>query len=431
MKKTVKLFSFLIIALLVLSACGNQSSPSTSEESPQGTKKESGGEITIWATNINVPVIEKAGELFKKDNPKFNLKVVEMNNTDIDKKLKIGLQAGGQGLPDAMLLVDDGLVGLLDKFPNAFVNLSEKGFDQHKDQFPANKLGNVTFNNSIYAFPFDAGPVGVFYRTDLFQEAGVDASQIKTWEDYIETGKKIKEKTGVSMLSYDANESTVYTILLSQQGLGYFDENGKVTLGTEEAMKASKLMQDLAANDLLLNTSGWSPWVASLAEGKTATAMAGAWLIGTLEQQIPDSAGKWGVMAVPTFEEGQTGGANQGGSSFVINSTSPNIDLAYQFLEFFSTSYEVQEIAMEGGLFPTYAPVYESDLFSKPLDYFGGQKAWEFFAEQIALVPPVSYSVHDVVAREEAIKSQAEVVNGADVKESLENAVKRVESRIQ
>lgn len=429
MKKLWPVFSYLLIMLLVLAGCGGGSSTSTGNE---GNDTESaGGELTIWATNINVPVLEKAGELYKEENPDFKLNVVEMNNTDIDQKLKIGLQAGGAGLPDAMLNVDDGLAGLLNKFPDSFVNLSEKGFDEYKDQFPAYKMGSVTHNDAIYAFPFDAGPVGLFYRTDLFKEAGVDAITIKTWDDYIEAGKKIKEKTGVSMLSYDANESTVYTILLSQQGLGYFDNDGKVVLGSEESMNASSLMQNLAENDLLLGTNGWSPWVASLADGQTATAMAGAWLIGTLQQQVPDSDGNWGVMALPTFDEGKTGAANQGGSSFTISASSPNADLAYDFLEFFTTSYEVQELAMAGGLFPTYAPVYESDLFSQPLDYFGGQKAWEFFAGQMENIPTVNYSENDVVAREEAIKSQAEVVDGMDVKESIEGAKQRVETRLQ
>jgi lactose/L-arabinose transport system substrate-binding protein len=430
MKKLSPLFSFMLIAILLLGGCSSGSSGSSEEGKGEGAEASS-EELTIWATNINVPVLEKAGELYKEEHPDFRLNVVEMNNTDIDQKLKIGLQAGGEGLPDAMLNVDDGLSGLFSKFPDSFVNLSEKGFDEHKDQFPEYKLGSVTHDGSIYAFPFDAGPVGLFYRTDLFEEAGVDANSIKTWEDYIEAGKKIKEKTGVSMLSYDANESTVYTILLSQQGLGYFDNDGNVVLGSEESVNASSLMKDLAKNDLLLGTNGWSPWVASLADGQTATAMAGAWLIGTLQQQVPDSAGNWGAMALPTFGEGGAGAANQGGSSFTITSNSPNVDLAYDFLEFFTTSFEVQELAMEGGLFPTYAPVYESELFSQPLEYFGGQKAWEFFAGQMEKIPTVNYTENDVVAREEAIKSQAEVVNGSEVKESLKGAKQRVETRLQ
>lgn len=438
LKKRFLLFScMVIIGLLMLTACGNDTSSDSQQNSGQENAgqeeavEEKGGKLKIWATNINVPVLRKAAEAYKKDHPNFELEAIEMANTDIDTKLKIGLQAGGEGLPDAILLVDDGIQGLLNNFPDSFVNLSEKGFDEHLSDFPQYKIDSVSKDGDVYAFPFDAGPVGVFYRTDIFEEAGVDADQIQTWDDYIEAGKKIKEKTGVSMLSYDANESTVYTVLLSQQGLGYFDENGNVMLGTEESIKASTLMQDLAENDLLLGTSGWSAWVGSLKNDQTATAIAGAWLIGTLQQQLPDKSGKWGVMPLPAFEEGGSRAANQGGSSFAISKASENIDLAYDFLTYFTTTFKVQEIAMEGGLFPTYSPVYESDLFSEPIAYFNNDKVWQFFAEQMPKIPSILYTTHDAVARDEAIKSQAEVVNGADVAESLNAAKKRVENRIQ
>ncbi|WP_066174923.1 ABC transporter substrate-binding protein [Bacillus marinisedimentorum] len=424
MKKYLHVLSYFLIATLILAGCGNESSGGESDG-------KEGNELTVWATNINVPVLEQAAELYKEEHPDFKLNVVEMNNTDIDKKLKIGLQAGGKGLPDVMLNVDDGLSGLFNNFPNAFVNLSEKGFDEHKENFPSYKMDSVSYEGDVYAVPFDAGPVGLFYRTDLFKEAGVNADQIKTWQDYIEAGKKIKEKTGVNMLSYDSNESTVYTILLSQQGKGYFTEDGEVTLGSKEAENASKLMQDLSQNDILLGANGWSAWVTSLADGQTATAMAGAWLIGTLQQQVPDSAGNWGVMALPAFGGEGSGAANQGGSSFTINAKSENIDLAYDFLEYFATSFDVQEIAMEGGLFPTYAPVYESELFSEEVEYFGGQKVWSFFADQMSKIPAVHYTENDVVAREEAIKAQAEVVNGADVEKSLQDAKNRVQTRLK
>lgn len=421
-----KLFSlvFILIFSLVFSGCSGGSSSGSNKE-------KTGGEVTIWATNINVPVLKKAAEEYKKDHPDFQLNVVEMANDDIRSKVITGLQAGGQGLPDAALLVDDGIQGYLDKFEESFVNLSDKGFDDHAKDFPKYKLDSVTKDGKIYAMPFDAGPVGVFYRKDIFEKAGVDGTKIENWDDFLAAGKKIKEKTGAAMLSYDTNDSTVYTILLSQQGLGYFDQNGNTTLGSAESIKVSTLLQDLAKNDLLLGTPGWNAWVASLSEGKTATAIAGAWLIGTLQQQMPDLAGKWDVMMLPAFENGGSRYANQGGSSFAIFSQSKNIDETYKFLEYFTTNFEMQELAMEGGLFPSYLPVYESELFSKPVQYFNNQPVWKVFADAMDKIPSVQYSENDAVARDEVIKSQAEVVNGTDVKDSLEKAKNRVENRIK
>lgn len=424
MKRFLPMFIIVLVGVMVLAGCSSGSG--SKENAEKGNEQAT--ELTIWATNINVPVLEKAAELYKEENPDFKLTVEEMGNDDIRSKVTTGLQAGGQGLPDAALLVDDGITGYTERYPNSFVDLTEKGFDEHANDFPDYKVDSVTMDEKVYAIPFDAGPVGVFYRKDLFNEAGVDAADIVNWDDYIEAGKKVKEATGANMLSYDSNESTVYTIFMSQQGLGYFTDDGNNTLDTNESLKTASLFKELSDNDILLGAPGWDAWVTSLSDSQTATAITGAWLIGTLEQQVPDQSGDWGVMPLPAFEEGGSRSANQGGSSFAIFESSENQDLAYEFLNFFATDFETQELAMEGGLFPSYLPVYESDLFSAPVEYFGGEAVWNIFADEMTKIPSVQYMKDDAVARDEAVKIQAEVISGAEPEKAIEDAHNRVEN---
>src|SRR5690625_3466095 len=255
MKRILPMFFLLIIGLVALVGCSDNSN------SDKGNNSEESNELTIWATNINVPVLEKAAELYKEENPEFQLTVEEMGNDDIRSKVTTGLQAGGQGLPDAALLVDDGITGYTERYPNSFVDLTEKGFAEHANDFPDYKVDSVSMDGKVYAIPFDAGPVGVFYRKDLFSEAGVEATDIDNWDDYIEAGKKVKEATGANMLSYDSNESTVYTIFMSQQGLGYFTDDGNNTLNTDESLKTARLFKDLSENDIVLGVAGWDAWV--------------------------------------------------------------------------------------------------------------------------------------------------------------------------
>lgn len=422
MKKVLNYSIILFIIPIILFGCSNDSSGSNNDEE--------GNELTIWATNINVPVLEKAAEYYKEENPDFNLKVEEMGNDDIRSKVTTGLQANGQGLPDAALLVDDGITGYIERYPDTFVNLSDFGFGEHTDDFPDYKIDSVSMNGDVYAVPFDAGPVGVFYRKDLFEEAGINADDIINWDDYIEAGVKIKDITGANMLSYDSNDSTVYTIFMSQQGAGYFSEDGKSNMDKEESLQTASLFSDLADNDILLGTPGWDAWVTSLSDSQTATAIAGGWLVGTLEQQVPEQSGNWGVMPLPTFEGSESRSANQGGSSFAIFESSKSQNLAYDFLQFFATNFETQELAMEGGLFPSFLPVYDSDLFNTPVEYFDNVPVWEFFADEMNKIPSVQYSQNDAVARDEAVKVQAEVVEGSDPEKSIQDAQARIESAI-
>ena len=45
----------------------------------------------------------------------------------------------------------------------------------------------------MVTFPFELKPRVWYYRSDIFEEAGIDVSQIKTTDDFIEAGKAIQK----------------------------------------------------------------------------------------------------------------------------------------------------------------------------------------------------------------------------------------------
>ena len=103
MKRWFSLISFALILTLVLAGCGGKSANETSGSG--------GKEVVAWAWNINVPVLKKAAAEYQKENPGFKLKVVDMGREDVYSKLTTGLQAGGKGLPDIVLVEDDRFQG--------------------------------------------------------------------------------------------------------------------------------------------------------------------------------------------------------------------------------------------------------------------------------------------------------------------------------
>ncbi|MED3980083.1 sugar ABC transporter substrate-binding protein [Priestia megaterium] len=424
MKRWFSLISFVLILTLVLAGCGGKSANETSGSG--------GKEVVAWAWNINVPVLKKAAAEYQKENPGFKLKVVDMGREDVYSKLTTGLQAGGKGLPDIVLVEDDRFQGYLDAFPKAFLNLSKKGFDKQEDKFPEFKKALLSKNGDMYGFPFDAGPTGVFYRTDYFEKAGVDPNSIKTWDDYIAAGKKIKEKVGVDLLGLDFNnDDGLFRIALTQQGTFYFNNKGKLNLTSKEAKKAMELNKKLKEAGIVKNTVGWDASISALAEGKVASSPSGAWLSGSITQQAPDLKGKWGVFLLPSFEEGGNRASNLGGSNYVISANSQKADEAYKFMEYFSTTDKIQEEAMKGGLFPSLNTVYSSKLFTAQDEYFSNQTIWKTFADEMKDIKPVNFTGNYSVANSEAVKAVSEVTNGKGVTDSLEAAQKRLENRIQ
>jgi raffinose/stachyose/melibiose transport system substrate-binding protein len=57
---------------------------------------------------------------------------------------------------------------------------------------PASVKG-LSYDGKIGAVPYKVGTVSFFYNKALFAKAGVDASSIKTWDDYLAAVKKLKE----------------------------------------------------------------------------------------------------------------------------------------------------------------------------------------------------------------------------------------------
>ena len=119
-------------------------------------------------------------------------------------------------------------------FPNQdqFIDLKTLGAnDLEMDFLPWKwKLG-ITPEGRMMAYPMDTGPTALFYRTDIFQKAGIDtdpaavAELAPDWDSYIELGKKLKAAVPGSAIT--DNITGVYSYALAQQSKRYMTEDGQ------------------------------------------------------------------------------------------------------------------------------------------------------------------------------------------------------------
>lgn len=54
-------------------------------------------------------------------------------------------------------------------------------------------VDGLSFDGRIWAVPYQTGLVSFYYNKEMFKKAGVDASSIKTWADFISAVKKLKD----------------------------------------------------------------------------------------------------------------------------------------------------------------------------------------------------------------------------------------------
>ncbi|WP_228552445.1 ABC transporter substrate-binding protein [Gracilibacillus salitolerans] len=395
--------SFVAFILFVLlAACGGNSSSDgdveklTIPENPEDVE----GDITVWAWALEANYLEKdVLPAFQEVYPNVDVTVEHIGVDQVYQKVSAGLSSGGSGLPDVVQVENNRIKSFTSEFPDAFTNLSAMGYDEHEDKFADAKIEGLKDDaGNVVAAPRDLGPVGVIYRVDIFEEARIDPSQIETWDDYIEAGKKVVEQTGNYFLGTDGDG--LLRIMMQQQGSYYFDEEGNLDISSEAGENAARILQEMKDNDLITFTNNWDGQVAAMKNGEVATNPGAVWWSGTMLEQMPELSGNWDMFELPAFEEGGTRASNDGGSALAIPSESDNKIAAYVFTEFATTDVDAQISALTNrGLFPALTAAYEEPIFSEDQEYFNNEPFFQKFADTVENIPPVNHDGAELEVR--------------------------------
>ena len=92
-KRLIFLYSILSFALLVGCSSNNESS----ESGDFASSDEQTLTVWAWDTNFNIPIMEKAGEYYRKDgHDEIKVNVIEMSNEDTKQKMVLDSRRGYQ-----------------------------------------------------------------------------------------------------------------------------------------------------------------------------------------------------------------------------------------------------------------------------------------------------------------------------------------------
>jgi len=385
------------------------------------------GEITVWSWDVGATALERLAGEFEKQHAGTTVKVVDVGYDNAYDKISVGLQAGS-GLPDVVTIETDRAPGYISEFPNGFTDLTPLIGDDKADFDPFKWSAQSDENGHIIMAPWDSGTVGLYYRSDILEEAGVDPDEAQTWDDLVAAGEQIKAKTGHTLLSTDVSTGGLFQMLLQQQGQGLFNSDGEITVNSPEAVKALTFLQTLNAKGLLKNVDGWDGRVGSAKDGDSAFTVEAVWWIGTLTGELPELSGTYGVRELPGFTPDGARTTNNGGSALAVPAQAKNPALAAAFVDFALADTDSQVSMMSNeGLFPAYLPALKDPLFSEPDDYFGGQKVYELFADQTARIPEITFTTDNAEAGDIVANAVvASVLNGADPQKSLDDAAAQI-----
>jgi lactose/L-arabinose transport system substrate-binding protein len=389
-------------------------------------------EVTVWcwSPEFNGASMKAAAEAYAKINPDVTINVVDFDKAALEQKLQTQLAAGiTDDLPDIVLIEDYGAQKYLQSFPGAFEPLTGK---VDYSQFAPYKVALATVGDQTYSLPFDSGATGLFYRTDLIEQAGFKPADLEgiTWDRFIEIGKEVEAKTGHKMIDVDVADAGVIRIMLQSAGSWYFNADGTPNLVGNPAFKAAlTTYQKILQSGIYKSVSGWNDYTAAFMGGEVASVYTGVWIVGGIKGN-QDLSGKWGVAPIPKLDiEGGTNYSNLGGSSWYVLASSAEKDAAVDFLtKVWAGDIDFyQKILVGQGAVGSYLPARTGEAYSSSDPYFSGQPVWQNFSDWLTQIPGVNYGIFTNEA-DEAVKAQVPTLAAGG---NVDDAIAAIEAQVR
>ncbi|MBB2973274.1 ABC transporter substrate-binding protein [Mesorhizobium sp. RMAD-H1] len=390
------------------------------------------GEITIWSWNIAASSLKATLEGFNKKYPDVKVNIQDLGNDQVFDKSLAGCAAGGEGLPDIVTIENFEAEVYWNRFPDCFANLKELGYTPEiQAKFPDFKRTELEIGDVAYAMPWDSGPVAVFYRRDFYDKAGVDPQTIKTWDDFIEAGKRISAANpGVIMTQGDFNaDSEWFRMITNEQGCGFFSTDGQsITINQPACVAALEKIKEMKDAGII-TAANWDEKIQANKAGAVASQVYGGWYEGSVRSTAPDLAGKWGVYPMPSLTADGPRAANIGGSSLAISNASQNKEAAWAFVNYALGTDEGQVTMLKSfGLVPSLLSAVKDPFVAEPQAYWGNQTIWADILSTLPKIVPARGTQFQGDADAIYIATQTKYFAGGypDAKAALDDAASQI-----
>ncbi|WOB10468.1 ABC transporter substrate-binding protein [Piscinibacter gummiphilus] len=376
--------------------------------------------------------VKAAIPLYKKVNPNVEIKLVSLAFADHHTAMTTALAAGGN-VPDVMG-VELSYIGRLVESKG----LEDLGKPPYNGMALTPKFAKFTVplamsgSGTLAAIPADIGPGALFYRKDMMDKAGVtEADLTKSWESYIEAGKKVKAATGAYLMADAVDIKDIYIRSGLKAGEGiYFDKKGQPLIDSPRFQKGFELAKAARNAGIDAKVKAWSPeWGEGFKRDKVASQMMGAWLGGHLSNWLaPDSKGQWRSAQLPNGAF-----ASWGGSFYAIPQKAQNKAAAWEFIKFMTTNKEMQiEAFRKLDAFPALIEAQSDPFVNEPIEYFGGQKARQLWKVSADKIQAIAVDKFDPVANE-IVNAELDKVleQNKDIKTALADAQSAIKKRVR
>ncbi len=371
-----KAITIFVIGAALVSGC---SSGSTSSQSTTAATKVN---LSFWSW---VPNIDKVVDLWNNTHPNIHVTVNKDAQGDaLYTKLLTAAKAGNP--PDLAQIEYQALPTMVSN--NVVADIKTQA-TKVKSAFSDGLWQQVTLGtNSVYAIPQDAGPMMLFYRSDLFAKYGLQVPT--TWADFATLAQQVRVKDPKAHLTtFSANDPGWFAGLAQQAGASWWAINGntwKVSVNDAASQSVANYWGGLVDSGAIDKQPMFTPaWYKALNDGSLLAWPSGVWAPGVLSGNAASTKGDWQMAPLPQWSAGQNITGNWGGSTTAVMAKSKNQAAATQFAIWLNTDpTATAALVTQGGLYPADADAQTGPALQQPPAFFSQQTNFYPQAKAIA-----------------------------------------------
>jgi multiple sugar transport system substrate-binding protein len=347
-KRIPLLFSMLVVASLLLAACGTPAEPAAPEPAaPEAPAEGEKIELRVWGHQA--PAFNEANQKMFDDymaqHPDVSIKYETFPWDVFIQTIQTSLPAGNTA---DVILIPGGYTcryaagGQLLEVPAEVMTV-----EQAQGIFYDAPLGGQTCDGKLFGFPaeYNLEYGGAYVNPALFEAAGVAyPPKWENWDAVVADAKKMTTlgSDGVMTVAgmHYTNSDQLFTYFLAgilEQGGNYFAEDGQhFNFNSPEAVATIQKLMDMAQTDGVVDPiifNAESEWVGdSFAQGHNAIGVLGSWYAGDAKIAYPDL--KFDYVSLPPMMGDKPNFASVGGWGYVVGNSTKYPETAWDLAAF-------------------------------------------------------------------------------------------------
>ncbi|MFI6345810.1 ABC transporter substrate-binding protein [Streptomyces sp. NPDC050560] len=249
-------------------------------------------------------------------------------------------------------------------------------------------LGLTTFDRRVFSVPLDVEPMVMFYRSDLFEEAGLRPP--RTWEEFEAAARTVRARDRERRIAiFPTDGAETFAAYAWQAGAQWFDTRGgawNVSLADSPTREVARYWQRLIDEDLVFVNPGSSKESdAQIAGGLILARFSGAWDAGAQMSARPGLTGRWRIAPMPQWDPARPAVPTQGGSTFAVTKDCRDREAAMEFIAWQVADPAAARARLSSGAssqYPAAPGLVPVDRAAFDRAYYGGQDIYRLYDEQ-------------------------------------------------